>query len=82
MIADYIIIVLMLNPRTAGGLDAQAARLDAQAACRKSVTWRHGNLILTPEIGLYRLSDAACKFSASDSDSNYPFAPLLQLASA
>ncbi len=36
---------------------------------------------LTPEIGLPQ-ADAACKFSASDSDSNYPFAPLLQLASA
>ena len=76
------VVYIIINPWTAGGLDAQAARLDAQAACRKSVTWRHGNLILTPEIGSYRLSDAVCKFSASDSDSNYPFAPLLQLASA
>jgi hypothetical protein len=48
----------------------------------EKVTWRNENLIFSTEIGSYGLLHAAYQFSASESDSNYPFAPLLQVGPA
>jgi hypothetical protein len=39
-------------------------------------------LIFSPEIGSYGFVHAAYQFSASESNSNYPFAPLLQFGLA
>jgi hypothetical protein len=79
---DFCVAAVTTNLTPEGPAVRPHKRPDFPLKRHAEKKWRGAMKFHFSEIESYRLFHAVCQFSASDSNSNYPFAPQLQVASA